>query len=374
MIRNTIRTGDPWLLLPTVLLASVGALMVYSASMPTNPTSDIDDAVFRHLTVAAGSVGIILMLSRIDYRSLRHLSTPIYATSILLLIAVMAVGVTEFGAQRWLAVGNITLQPSELAKPALALTLAAYMCKREPSSTSVLVTLGILTAPAVLILMQPDTGTVLVLVGLWFGAVVAWGAPWRILGVLLATLLSLTPLLFTIAIPGYQRERLAVFLDPQRDPLGSGFNLRQAEAALRSGGLTGRGLFENTKSTLDGVGARASDFMFAHLGEQLGLLGGLLLLLLFGLIIWRGIRAALMAPDTFGRLLAAGVTMLLFTQAFMHTAVNLRLFPATGLPLPFVSQGGSSLLAMSIAAGLLLSVASRHRPDPHEQWSAQRWR
>ena len=374
MIRPVIGRSDPWLLLPALLLAPLGVLMVYSASPEADGESGISATVLRQLLIAVAGVGAMLALARLDYRWLQRLSAPGYTTAVLLLIAVLAVGVSEFGARRWLGVGGVTLQPSELAKPALALALAAYMSQRAPRPAAVLGTLGLLAAPGVLVLLQPDTGTAVVLAGAWAGAVLAWGAPWRVLGALLAAILALAPLLFAIAVPGYQRERIAVFLDPARDPLGSGFNLRQADAALRSGGLTGRGLFDGAGSALDGVGARASDFMFAHIGEQLGLLGAVLLLSVFGLLIWRGLRASRTAPDAFGRLLAAGLTMMLFTQAFVHAAVNLRLFPATGVPLPFVSQGGSSLLAMCIAAGLLLSVASRRPPDAREQWSARRWR
>ncbi len=374
MIRPAIGRSDPWLLLPALLLAPLGVLMVYSTSPGAGLQPGVSGPVLRQLLIAVAGVGAMLALARLDYRILQRLSAPGYATAVLLLIAVLAAGISEFGARRWLGVGGVTLQPSELAKPALALALAAYMSERGPGALAVLGALGLLAAPAALVLLQPDTGTAVVLAGAWLGAVLAWGAPWRVLGALLAAVLALAPLLFAIAVPGYQRERLAVFLDPARDPLGSGFNLRQAEAALHSGGLTGRGLFDGAGSALGGVGARASDFMFAHLGEQLGLLGGVLLLGLFGLLIWRGLRAASVAPDAFGRLLAAALTTMLFTQAFVHVAVNLRLFPATGVPLPFVSQGGSSLLAMCIAAGLLLSVASRRPPDPREQWSARRWR
>jgi rod shape determining protein RodA len=372
MIRPVIGRSDPWLLLPALLLVPLGVLMVYSASPGAGAEPFVSGPVLRQLLIAVAGVALMLALARLDYRWFQRLSAPGYVTAVLLLLAVLAVGVSEFGARRWLGASGLAIQPSELAKPALALALASYMSERRPAAVALMGALALLAAPAALVLLQPDTGTAIVLAGAWVGAVVAWGAPWRVLGSLAAAIVALAPLLFTLAVPGYQRERIAVFLDPARDPLGSGFNLRQAEAALRSGGLTGRGLFDGARSALDGVGARSSDFMFAHIGEQLGLLGSVLLLSLFGLLIWRGLRASRMAPDAFGRLLAAALTLMLFTQAFVHTAVNLRLFPATGVPLPFVSQGGSSLVAMCVAAGLLLSVAT-HRPlDPRAQSSHPR--
>ena len=164
-------------------------------------------------------------------------------------------------------------------------------------------------------------------------------------------------------MPDYQRERLAVFLEPARDPLGSGFSLRQVEAALAEGGLTGEGLFRGAESHLASVNARSSDFIFALVGEELGIVGGLAVIALFGLIAWRGLEASRHAPDAFGRLLGAGLTTLIVMQAFVNVAVNLRLVPATGLPLPFVSSGGTALVVMFVAVGLLQSI-HRQRPPP----------
>ena len=374
MIRPAVGRGDPWLLLVVLVLAPLGVLMLYSAPAGVGGEPRLSGPVLRQLLLAVAGIAAMLALARLDYRSLQRLSAPVYVVTVALLAAVLVAGVSEFGARRWLGVGGVTLQPAEIAKPALALALAGYMSERSPRPAAVLGSLGLLAAPLALMVLQPDMGTALVLAGAWLGMVVAWGAPWRVLGALLVAALAALPLLFAMVVPGYQRERIAVFLDPTRDPLGSGFNLQQAEAALRSGGVTGRGLFEGTGSALQHVGARSSDFMFARVGEELGLIGGTLLLGLFGLLIWRGLQAARVAPDGFGRLLAVGLTMTMFTQAFVHAAVNLRLFPATGIPLPFISQGGSSLLMMCVAAGLLQSVASQRRPSPREQWSAQRWR
>jgi len=187
-----------------------------------------------------------------------------------------------------------------------------------------------------------------------------------------AAVLGLVPLGFALAVPAYQRERLAVFLDPDRDPLGSGFTLRQVEVALGSGGMMGRGL-ATAGSALEGLATRSSDFALAQIGEQLGLAGTLAVVLAFAVIAWRGLAIAHAAPDRFGQLLAVGVTTLLVVPGILHIAVNVRLFPATGIPLPFVSLGGSALIAASVGAGLLLSIASRQPPNPKERWTGARW-
>ncbi len=375
MSRTAFGRGDVWLLAPVLLLAPLGVLMVQSATGPGSlAASAITHETLRQLAVVAAGITAMLLIARIDYRRLQRLAPPIYAGTLGLLALVLLLGVARFGARRWIEIGGATIQPSEVAKLALILATAAYLAERPPQTRPLLTALALLVVPLGLIVIQPDTGTVLVLTGAWLGTVVAWGAPWRVLGTMLAVAAAVTPLVFAVAVPGYQRERIAVFLDPARDPLGSGFNLQQAEAALRAGGLTGRGLLTGADSALAYVSARSSDFMLAHIGEQLGLIGGLALIAIFALLVWRGLSTARSAPDSFGRLLAAGLTITIFTQAAIHVAANLRALPATGIPLPFVSQGGSSLLVMCVAAGLLQSIASHRTAYPRERWSARRWR
>lgn len=375
MIRVAVGRSDPWLLAAVFLLAPFGVLMVQSATLlPGARDLSLTPAAARQLAIVVAGLAAMLGLARVDYRALRRLALPGYGATVLLLAVVLLFGITQFGARRWLGVGGATVQPSELAKVVLPVMLAAYLADRPRLARPTLIALVVLVAPLVLIALQPDTGTALVLGVSWLAVLVVWGAPWRVLGTLLAVALALTPLLFALAVPGYQRERIAVFLDPGRDPLGSGFNLQQAEAALRSGGLTGRGLFGAEDSALAYVSARSSDFMLSHIGEELGLIGGLATLALVALLVWRGLSAARGAPDAFGRLLATGLTAAIFAQVAIHAAANLRALPASGIPLPFVSQGGSSLLVMCVAAGLLQSIAAHRVPDPREQWSARRWR
>lgn len=364
---------DRWLWLAIALLVPLGVLMVYSASLEAARPSGPNGELVRQAGYAAVGILAMLVAARFDYRALAPLAAAVYGLAILLLAAVLVIGVSEHGAQRWLGAGGITVQPSEFAKLALAVTLAAYASTRQPRLPAVGVSLGLTALPMGLVALQPDLGTVIVLAGIWLVGLVAWGVSWRVLGAMAGIGLALVPFLL-IAMPAYQRERLAVFLDPSRDPLGSGFNLRQVEVAIGTGGVTGHGLFSGAESHLDSVSARSSDFMFGFLGAELGLIGGLFFIALLGLVVTRGFASASRAPDGFGRLFAVGLTAMILTQGVVNIGVNLRLFPTTGIPLPFISQGGSALVVTLIAVGLLQSIAARRPATSEERWRAERWR
>ena len=369
---HVLARSDRVLWLVVAALAALGLLMVYSASLDAPPHPTVTSEAVRHAVL--GGIGIVAMLvaARLDYRLLLRVSTLGYLGAAALLVAVVVVGESEYGARRWLAIGGSTVQPAEAAKLALVVALAAYAASRPPRATALIVTGVLLAVLAAPVLAQPDTGTTVVLISTWVGIVVAWGVPWRTLGVLFAVGGAAVPLGYALLVPDYQRERLAVFLDPTRDPLGSGFSLRQVETALAAGGVTGEGLFGGAESHLASISGRSSDFIFALVGEELGIVGGLAVIVLFGLIAWRGFEASRHAPDAFGRLLAAGLTTLIVVQAFVNVAVNLRLFPATGLPLPFVSAGGSALLVMFVAIGLIQSVHSQRAPGQGMQAAMDR--
>lgn len=365
--------SDRWLWLAVGVLVPLGVLMVYSASLEGPRDAASSSEAMRQGAYAVIGVAAMLVAARFDYRLLAPLAALVYGFAMLLLAAVLVIGVSEHGAQRWLGIGGITVQPSEFAKLALAVALAGYAAHRQPRPAAIAVSLALTALPMGLVALQPDLGTVIVLSGIWLVCTVAWGVSWRILGALTAVLVALIPLLF-IGVPAYQRERLAVFLDPGRDPLGSGFNLRQVEVAIGTGGVTGHGLFSGAESHLDSVSARSSDFMFGFLGAELGLLGGLLLIALLATVVMRGFGAATRAPDAFGRLLAASLTAMVLIQGVVNIGVNLRLLPTTGIPLPFISQGGSALVVMLVAIGVVQSVAARRPATSEEQWRAERWR
>jgi rod shape determining protein RodA len=379
MIRPQVATlwprgTDIWLWLAVGLLVPLSVAMVHSAALVTRATqSGVTDEAVRQGAYAAAGLIAMVTTARFDYRWLRRGAPAVYSSVLLALAAVLVVGIAEHGARRWLGAGGLTVQPSEFAKLALAVALAAYGAARQPRLQTALAALCLGALPAGLVVLQPDLGTVIVLTGVALVVLVAWGLSWRVLLTFAATGAALIPLAF-IAVPAYQRERLAVFFDPDRDPLGSGFNLRQVELALGTAGVTGHGLFSGAQSHLDAVAARSSDFMFGFVGAELGALGALGVLLLLGLVVTRGLLVASRAPDTFGRLLAVGLTAIVLIQGAVNVAVNLRLFPVTGIPLPFISQGGSSLFVMLIAAGLLQSIAARRPTTTAERWKAEQTR
>ncbi len=370
------RVADRWLLLPMLVLAPLGALLIEAttAAHMSLPPSHITGPTVRQGGYIVVGVVVMFVLAHVDYRLLRRLTPLLYAGAVLALVVVLGLGSSQYGARRWIGLGPITVQPSEFAKLAIVIAGAAVVADRQPGARPLLAWLVVLGVPAGLVLLEPDLGTALVIGAAWASMVVAWGLPWRVLGGMALAAIAAVPLLFTVGVPDYQRERLAVFLHPGRDPFGSGFTLRQVEVAFGSGGLFGNGLLEGAHSALEGLATRTSDFAFAQLGEAVGMVGALFVIAVFAIVAWRGLRAAAAAPDTFGRLLAVGLTATITAQALMHIAVNLRLFPATGIALPFVSQGGSALVAMFAALGVLESIAA-HRPAiGREQWTGERRR
>ena len=358
---------DPWLIVGVAGLLGLGVLAVASTGASRGVEFTIRAGPgLRQITI--GGLGVLALIGTalFDYRLLRRIAPLAYFGTIVVLIAVLAAGIATHGSRRWLDLGQFSFQPSEVAKLALVLALASLLANREPRGLVLVLSMTLTAVVALLVLVEPDTGTTLVVALAWLAMVIAAGTPWRSLGGLLATTLGVVPIAFALAVPAYQRERLAVFLDPARDPLGSGFNIRQAEIAIGSGGLSGNGVFDGwggTESALTHVAARASDFVFAQVGEDLGLAGTLAVVVLFGVVAWRGYSVAMSAPDEFGLLLAAGLTSMVVGQGLMHIAVNLRLFPVTGITLPFVSAGGTSLLVTCVAIGLIESVAAHRAPS-----------
>ena len=359
---HVLARTDRVLWVPVGLLAVLGLVMVYSASLDTPPHPTVTTEAVRHGVLGALGIVAMLVAARMDYRLLRRVSAIAYLGAAVLLVAVVVIGESEYGARRWLAIGGSTIQPAEAAKLALVLALASYTASRPPRTAALAVSAVLLALLAAPVLAQPDTGTTVVLVGVWVGIVIAWGIALAHVGRAVRRRGRRGPAGLRAARARLPARAPGRVPGPTRDPLGSGFSLRQVEAALATGGVTGEGLFRGAESHLASVSARSSDFIFALVGEELGLVGGLVVIALFGVIAWRGFEAARHAPDGFGRMLAAGLTTLIVLQALVNVAVNVRLFPATGLPMPFVSAGGSALLVMFVAVGLLQSVHSQRMP------------
>lgn len=361
-----IRHLDPTLLLVTLLLAGYGALMVFSATVHRQEAAGLDPHLFvkRQIAYLIAGVVVLLLLSSFDYRHLRTFAPFIYGATLLALILVLTpLGDVSKGAQRWIDFGFFQAQPSELAKVAVIVTLAAFFAEKkgELSGVDVIAALGLVVVPAVLIFLEPDLGTMMVFVALTGALLLVGGAKLRhflILG--LAGAIGIAAIIQFDVLQDYQKERITSFLDPNPDVRSYGYNLTQSKIAIGSGGFRGKGLeSENTQTSLDFVPEQHTDFIFTAVGEQLGFLGSATLLALFAFLIWRALRIAAMSRDMFGALLATGAAALWAFQLFVNVGMTMGIMPITGIPLPFISYGGSSLITNFAAVGLLMNVHMR---------------
>lgn len=308
-------------------------------------------------------VGGLALAYLIDCLSLRitdALRSPIYVTVLALLGIILVIGQVAGGSQRWLGAGAV--QPSELAKILIIIALAKFLADREEDLeklSTVLVSLVMVAIPTLLIYLQPDLGTALTLIAIWISMVWMAGVRFRHLLVLALMAIATLPLIW-LNLEDYMRDRLLLFINPAGDP-DSYFNVYQSLVSIGSGGWTGKGLTEGTQSQLHFLRVRHTDFIFAVTAEELGLLGALAMMGLLFLILWRMLRIAGRAQDTFGQLIVAGVAAVIFFQSLVNIGMNLGLMPVTGIPLPFVSYGGSSFLTLMLGIGLTESVAMRHK-------------
>lgn len=351
----------------TLALLGLGLALIYSGSLIRFSGSEpiLSGPVVRQTGYAV--IGLIIMaaLARFDYRGWSALSPVLYGAVLLALIVVLVIGDSAFGSRRWISVAGFQAQPSEIGKLITILLLARLLTAdggRYLAGRTFLITLAVAAVPALLVFVEPDLGTAVVFIAIWLGMVYMAGARPRHLLLLFSAGLAALPFVMLIALHGYQRERLAVFVDPSRDPLGTGFNINQAAISIGSGGWTGKGFTQGTQTQLDFLRTQTTDYIFSVLGEELGFVGAIVLFALFIILLMRGIRAATRSRDPFGRLVATGIVVMILTQVFINVGVNVRLFPVTGIPLPFISQGGSSLITMFMAVGLLESILLRHRP------------
>ena len=362
------RQFDVLLLGVSLALLTLGLALIYSGSLVRYGGAEpiLSGPVGRQLAYAALGLALMVVVARLDYRNWSALSPALFALAALTLLVVLVLGQSIFGSRRWITILGVQLQPSEPAKLITILLLARLLTAeggRRLPGRAFLLTLGITAIPAGLVFLEPDLGTAVVFGAIWFGMVFVAGARPRHLLLVVCAGLAALPFAMLVALQGYQRERLAIFLDPSRDPLGTGFNINQAAISIGSGGLTGKGLTNGTQTQLDFLRTQTTDYIFSVLGEELGFVGAMLLFALFIALLLRGLRAANRARDPYGRLVATGIVVMILTQVFVNVGVNVRLFPVTGIPLPFISQGGSSLVTMFLSIGLLQSIPLRHRPS-----------
>jgi cell division protein FtsW len=347
------------LVVVTLGLVALGLVMVYSASSARAALAADDPAYYLKRQAAYAFLGVValVLLSRTDYRRLRYVVPPLLLTSFALLVAVLVLGTPVNGAKRWLTFGPATLQPSELAKLALALWVAAYLSRTHaPRSVGELVRpIGIVFGAALgLILIEPDLGTAISILVMLAAVLVVAGTRLSTLAGAGAIVASLV--LAAIWLEPYRRDRILSFLDPWQDPQGAGFQSVQAMLALGSGGFFGVGLGESVQKVYY-LPEASTDMIFAIIGEELGLLGAFAVLAAFVVLGYAGFNVALASRDPFGKLLAAGITALICGQAAVNVSAVMGLAPLTGIPLPLVSYGGSSLTVMLASVGILLNIA-----------------
>lgn len=352
------------LLFAALALVMLGLILIYSGSDRSVPLTSPYNPVLRQVVFAGIGIIAMLIVSKFDYHYFIHYSVPLYAFGLFSLVVVLLIGTTVGGSRRWFDLGIVQVQPSEFAKLATIFLLAHYFSERGGDAKDLrafLISLAIVVPAALLVFVEPDLGTAIVFLAIWLGMVVIAGVNRRHLMIMIATGLALFPFVFTFAIADYQIERIDILVDPYEDPLDSGYNVIQSQIAVGSGGWTGKGLLQGEQTNYGYLKVPTKDFIFSVLAEELGFVGAMGLFALFILLLFRGIRAAQIAGDPAGQLIAVGIVILILMQTFINIAVNVSLFPVTGIPLPFVSQGGSSLVSMFVSLGVLQSIVMRHR-------------
>ncbi len=344
-----------WLLVLLICVtASYGFAMLYSAA-----GGSVDPWVTRQS--ARFGMGLVMMLfvAMVDLRFWMRIAYPFYGLALCLLIAVDVIGTIGGGAQRWLSLGFVSLQPSELMKVALILTLARYYHGLTPEDVGRLRYLFqpflLMLMPVGLVVIQPDLGTAILLLMGGLTVMMLAGVRWWVFGTLMAAALAAMPV-FWANLRDYQKDRVFTFLNPERDPLGTGYHIMQSKIALGSGGVWGKGFMQGTQSHLNFLPEKQTDFIFTTLAEEMGMVGGLLLIALYIGILILGFAIALRARHTFGRLLAGGLITVFFVYLFINIAMVMGLLPVVGVPLPLISYGGSAMVTILLGFGFILSV------------------
>jgi rod shape determining protein RodA len=339
-------------------IACLGTLMVYSATRSTQGTTFL----VKQGTFLCVGLGVLIVSSVIDYRRVRDMAPLIYAGCLGLLVAILGFGKEVNGSQSWFDIGAFQIQPAEFAKLACIILLAA-VCERNAGRMDgwpTLIVLGLTGVPIGLILLQPDVGSALVFIAIVVGILLVAGTSARTLTALgLVGVLGILAVFELDLIEDYQKDRLTNFASPGGDTAGSGYNVEQSKTAIGAGGLTGAGLFQGTQTKLQYVPEQQSDFIFTVVGEELGFIGCATLLLLYAVLAWRIWHAAQVAKDLLGTLVCVGVLAMVLFQVFENVGMTMGIMPITGIPLPFMSYGGSSTLTMFAAIGLVTNVHMR---------------
>jgi len=356
LLQSIFKHIDAFLMGCLLFTMLIGLFVLYSAS------GQSFERVSAQVVNIAVALSLMWLAANIQPQHLERFAPPLYILGILLLIAVEIFGHISHGAQRWLNLGIIKIQPSEIMRIAVPMMLAWFFAKREasPSITDFAIAALLLLIPVALIMKQPDLGTALLICASGIFVIFLAGLSWRFIvsGAILVGVL--TPIFWSM-LHDYQRKRIEILLDPTQDPLGAGYHTIQGTIALGSGGATGKGWLNGTQAQLDFLPERTTDFIFAVFGEEFGLAGNLILLTLFSLIIVRGLVIAAQAKSTFTRLLAASITLTFFTYAFVNMGMVSGILPVVGVPLPLISYGGTSMVSLLLGFGILMSIQTHKK-------------
>jgi len=357
------RAFDMQLVTYAALLAATGLVMAYTNSVESGGTPlEVGTTFTRGLMWAGLAVIAFIIATAFDYRWLKTFAWPVYAIQSGLLILTLLIGDGVGGSARWISVGPLTFQFSELAKILMIIVLANYLSSHQAKLDSLSTILGaclLVGPPLVLVMLQPDLGTSMVFAAILAGMLWMSGASLKWLTALAAGLVAMVPIAWTSILRDYQKERLAAFLSTDKDIQGAGYQLHQAQIAIGSGGWMGKGLTNGTQAQGDFLPVQTTDFVFAILAEELGFVGAMVLFGLFILLLWRVLVAGWRSRDPFGTMFAAGLGAMILFQLVVNVGMVIGIMPITGIPLPFVTHGGSSLVSMALGLGILQSINIR---------------
>ena len=356
--RRALRRIDFVLLLASLAIIIYSLVIISSATHVNTPSEERFWYVQRQGIFAMVNIAIAVFIMNFDYRGLQQYGKSLYIFNLVMLLAVMLFGHAALGAQRWIQIGFISIQPSEFSKLIMIICLAAVLESRMgrlDTPQDLLPVAAYVGLPFILVLKQPDLGTSLVFMAIFFGMVIACGINWKLFAVIVMAGVAAMPVLWQF-LKDYQKMRIMVFLDPNVDPLGSGYHIIQSKIAIGSGMLFGKGLFAGTQSQLNFLPENHTDFIFAVVGEEFGFVGAMILLFLYMLVLWRGMQIARDASDIFGRLLAVGITSMLAFHVLVNVGMTTGIMPVTGIPLPLMSYGISSLTTNILSVAILMNI------------------
>ena len=355
--RLRLRMPDPWLVVSFVMLCAVGWMTIYSAS-----GGDFG-AIARHSVHLLLALACLCLVAQVDSEDIFVFSLPLYLALCAALVFLLLPGDAS-GVRRWLQLGPFSFQPSELMKLVLPMAIAWCLGRRrgKPRASDFIVSLLLLAAPVALVARQPDLGTAVVIalagcMALWIG-----GLSWRMLAALTVPMLALTPALWS-SLHDYQRDRITYFLFPESDPLGAGYHVIQSTIAIGSGGVHGKGWRQGTQSSLDFLPERTTDFAFSVFCEEFGFVGFIFMLTVLLSLLYRGLAIAFNSPTAYGRILASSLCFVIATCSIINMGMTAGQLPVVGLPLPFISMGGTALLTVGLSVGVLCSIQATARSD-----------